>query len=247
MSVDPYILRPAAAESEAQQQVGFEHHLSEGAFEYFNAVEQSKLAFTGYSQLEQHITSRYAYTRCDHNRQGRGNCPHEDEWHIVDKPIYYNNLICDFSRTRLEVAEQPDDAAWPCDCHQLLAEPHAPRRWLAKLEPLSIASFQHAACQWRAGTKQAGTQSYSRSFNSQRGLHHLHLFQLGDAEALDEEELEEESDSEVYDPEERSDEDYELHPRERQREQVDLDSMLAPPAAHADYLFVSQYAAILFL
>ena len=243
MSVDPRLLRsPAAGESEARQQqlAGFEAHLDEGGDQYVAAVEQSNEHLTGYTFVYQEVTSLYKYSKCHHNPSGQrpGRCRHDDEWGSVHKPMYYNNLICDFSRARLEV-EEVDDSSWQCDCCQELVQPQARRFWCAQLAPLSIASFQHAACQWSKGTKQPGTQSYKRSFAAQQALHHMHLFQLDEAEEFDPEQSE--SGSEVYDDNELS---YELGEEPRQRAEVQLDSMLAPPAVDADYIFVSQYAAI---
>jgi hypothetical protein len=238
-SVDPRIIAPRGTECEAQHVVGFEAHLERGGDKYAATLAAAYEHLTGYIALTQRTTSLYKYNRCDHNRDGRGSCAHDDEWLSVDKPVYYNNLIADFSLARVQV-EEADDSPWECSCCQELVQPHARRFWVANLEPLSVSSFQHAACQWRTGTKQPGTQSYTRSFDSQRALHHMHIFQMDAAEGVDGVELEQESGSEVYDDNERRESDDELV----QRAQVDLGKMVAPSSVEDDHIFVSQYAAI---
>ena len=253
-SVDPRMLQSrTAANSGAQAVVGFEAHLARGGDQYMAVFERNRKYLTGYTALRQTTTSLYKYKRCDHNRGGAPDgCPHEDWYGDVDHLVYYNNLICDFSQARLEV-EEVDDDQWRCRCTQKLIQPYACRYWKAHLEPLNIAPFQHAACQWRSGAKQPNTQNYKRSFGGdhvwqghryarscQRALHHLHVFQMDDAAEVDEEQWERESDSEVHDGNDRDHSDDELE----QRDVLDVDNMLAPPVADADYMFVTQYAAL---
>ena len=223
LSVDPRLLRQTTDGD--REVVGFENNLKErGRHEYVNKLPQNH--FTNYTELWQHTSSQYDCTHC------RG------EEHVfeggVTKAMHYNNLICDFSRTRLRVTEA-DDGPWQCGCDPELVRPNARRSWIAHLDPLNISSFQHAACQSMSGRKQAGTESYKRGFSCVHTLHHLHLLQLDDDEVKDEVQ---DSGSEEYD-------EYEYdHWHAQPRQELELGSMCAPPAADADYVFVSQYAAV---